>query len=329
MSNNKYTFAIIVLLCCGIFFLAPTFAAENRGKAAPDSLLPEEVKGKTVADYFVPGTGKQAGVITSTKGHVVVLHKDTGEAYFAAEGDTVFDQDVFFTLKGAMCRLKFFNADVISMAENTKISIDEMVADRKKKEKKSLVSIFRGKAMFFVVKLFKFRKTSATVNTPTAVCGVRGTKFAIEITQEASSSAQAVPVYLADLGTTASDAGPGFLLAAAETVTVTNFYVLDGTIVLETSDGRTFTLEKGESAWVDEQGNTWSGPTDPEKIEALLNAFGATGTTGGGGDGGDGGDTGDGGGNDEGETGDINQLNLMLDADEGLFEIIPPESHST
>jgi hypothetical protein len=66
---------------------------------------------------------------------VVVLHKDTGEAYFAAEGDTVFNQDVFFTLRSSLCRLKFFNADVISMAENTKISIDDMVADRKKRRR--------------------------------------------------------------------------------------------------------------------------------------------------------------------------------------------------
>jgi hypothetical protein len=61
------------------------------------------------------------------------------------------------------------------------------------------VSIFRGKAMFFVVKLFKFRKTAASVNTPTAVCGVRGTKFGVEVTQEGSKSARAIPVYLADL----------------------------------------------------------------------------------------------------------------------------------
>ena len=122
MINNKSILTtLVLLLCCGMLSPAPAPAAEaNRGNAVPSAFLPEELKDTAVKDHFLPATGKQAGTITSMKGHVVVLHKDTGEAYFAAEGDTVFNQDVFFTLRGSLCRLKFFNADVISMAENTK-----------------------------------------------------------------------------------------------------------------------------------------------------------------------------------------------------------------
>ena len=258
--------SVIVALAVG----APVWAQAERGLFVPDDLLPAELQGMAVKDFYVPAGGEEVGKISMVGGHLVVLHKDTGEAFFAQEGDGIFEQDLFFTLQDSKCRLNFNNADVISMAADTKISIDEMVDDRDKKEKKSLVSMLRGKAMFYVVKLFKYRKTSATVNTPTAVCGVRGTKFVITISKETKKSAQGIPVYLADLSRPAETASdlPVLYLAQAETGTVTTVVdVLEGVVVLTLPNGDTLTLHRGETGWVDSDGNSWSGPTEGDLQE--------------------------------------------------------------
>ncbi len=261
-------FVSIIIISTGGF---SAWAQEERGHFVPENLLPVELQGMAVKDYFVPTTSQEVGSISMMSGHLVVLHKDTGEAFFAQKGDAIFEQDLFFTLQDSKCRLNFNNADIVSMAADTKISIDEMVDDRAQKEKKSLISMLRGKAMFYVVKLFKYRKTSATVNTPTAVCGVRGTKFIITITKETKKSAQGIPVYLADLSRPAETASdlPVLYLAAAETATVTKFDVIEGTVELTLPNGDKVILHWGESGWVDSDGNWWKGSTegDPQEGE--------------------------------------------------------------
>lgn len=67
------------------------------------------------------------------------------------------------------------------MGENSKVVIDEVSEDIGLKKKKAVYSMLKGKAMFYITRLFKYKYVSAIVKTPTAVAGVRGTKFGVEI----------------------------------------------------------------------------------------------------------------------------------------------------
>jgi len=291
MKHPVYRHILCVSLIITLFLAlgSQAWAQEERGMFVPDDLLPTELQGMAVKDYFVPADGEEVGTISMLEGNLVVLHKDTGEAYFPQEGDAIFEQDVFYTLRDSKCRLNFNNADVVSMAADTKISIDEMVDDRGNKEKKSMISMLRGRAMFYVVKLFKYRKASASVNTPTAVCGVRGTKFGVEVVEKDTKSANGIPVYLADLSQPAETASdlPVFLLAQAGSgVTVTTVFVFEGSVVLNLSDGSTLTLTEDEWGRVDSAGNKSSGALTPEMQSLFEQLTGGTGDgTGGTGDG--------------------------------------------
>ena len=153
----------------------------DRGNAVPSEALPEELKALDVKDYYAASGDEPVGLIQTVTGHVVVLNGETGEAYFAAIDDAIFQQDALFTLEESRCRIKFSTEDVITMGEDTRIDIDELVDDRELQKKKSTISMLKGKAMFYVIPLFRYKDVSTTVKTPTAVCGVRGTKFGVEI----------------------------------------------------------------------------------------------------------------------------------------------------
>jgi hypothetical protein len=176
---------VVLLASTPLFFGFQTAFSQadtdSRGNAVSGEALPEELMDLDIEDYYIGSEAEPVGLIQTVTGHVVVLHADTNEAYFAAEGDAIFTQDVFFTLEESRCRVKLSTEDVITMAEDSQISIDEFVDDRDMEKKESTISMLKGKAMFYVVPLFRYKDTSTSVETPTAVCGVRGTKFGVGV----------------------------------------------------------------------------------------------------------------------------------------------------
>jgi len=173
----------LVILLSLILTSAGIHAAENRGMGVPPEALPDELKGLDIKDYFVPSSSKKVGVIHAMNegAHVVVIHRATKEAYFGKAGDIIHENDSLNTLDKSRCRIKFFDDDVVSMAANTEFSVESFEDQRKIGKKTSLFSMFKGKAMFYALRLFKYEKIKFTLKTPTAVAGVRGTKFAAGI----------------------------------------------------------------------------------------------------------------------------------------------------
>jgi len=172
-----------ILLLSLILASTSLHAAENRGAGVPSQALPEELKGLEIRDYFVPSPNKKVGVIhaLSEDGHVVVIHRATREAYFGKAGDPVHENDSINTLADSRCRIRFSNGDVVSMAANTEFSVESYQDQKKVGKKTSLFSMFKGKAMFYAMRLFKYKETRFRLKTPTAVVGVRGTKFGAHV----------------------------------------------------------------------------------------------------------------------------------------------------
>ncbi len=232
-----------------------------------------------------------AGSIQYATGHVVVLHTDTNRAYFAVAGDTVYQQDVFYTLKDSRCRIKFSTEDIITMGENGKVVADEIVDDQVAKKKSSIISMLKGKAMFYVVRLFKYKTVSASVKTPTAVMGVRGTKFGVEVRK--------VGEKVADL----SDDSFIYLAQNEPGNFETIIHGFDGEVEVNSpADGSTNTVGAGETLVVDNIGAGDVEPTDPNAANQFIqDTEGGSGGTGGT----EGADAGGGeGGGSTGDTGD-------------------------
>ena len=81
---------MIIFSLVGLFLISgPTLSiAEEpaeRGNAAPTDVLPDELKGMDVKDYFIELDAKHVGRVMKLEGSVVVLHKETNQAFFAAK----------------------------------------------------------------------------------------------------------------------------------------------------------------------------------------------------------------------------------------------------
>ena len=242
--------AISIFMCClfvlftGLILCGQAEAA-GRGKAASSALLPRELKNISVKDDFIPSSGKEAGVIRTVVGHVVVSRDNLRQAYFAAAGDKLYEKDVLFTLKKSRCRFKLHNEDTVTLGENARLGITSFADDRKSQEKRSAFDMARGKAMFFTMRLFKHKGSSMTVSTPTAVAGVRGTKFGVEVIELDEAPSAALPLLVAD----ASNTNSFRHLAQANPLppVKTNVYVYEGMVdVTSTATGETKTLQDGQ-----------------------------------------------------------------------------------
>ncbi|MDQ5984959.1 MAG: hypothetical protein CSYNP_00657 [Syntrophus sp. SKADARSKE-3] len=253
---------VFVFILCG-WIQNAVFAAENRGHAAPASILPNDLKKVAVKDYFIASNNREVGAIQTVIAHVIVARADLSQAYFAANGDKLYEKDVIFTLAGSKCRLKLHNDDVITLGDNTRLALKEVEGDRNTPQKKSTMSVARGKAMFYAIRLLKHKGLSMTVESPTAVVGVRGTKFGMEVSMEDDKAFGAMPLMLAD----ASEDWGRYLLAQANqprgiTTTVHGF---DGIVsVTSTVTGATSMVRAGQSLATTDRGIGRLMPTPPE-----------------------------------------------------------------
>ncbi|HUT71745.1 MAG TPA: FecR family protein [Desulfatiglandales bacterium] len=193
-SNLPISISIVILLT--LTLAIPGLPAQiDRGAAVPSEGIPEKLRGLDIKDYFIGSGLKRVGSIDALRGSVVVTHKATGEAYFGLAGDYLYKNDALETLPHSRCRIDLVTEDVISMAANTRLELDEVSFER---EKRSFLGMLKGKVMFYALRLFS-RKTNMQVRTPTAVCGVRGTKFAVHV-YKLQEEAAAGEVVLATLG---------------------------------------------------------------------------------------------------------------------------------
>jgi hypothetical protein len=271
---------IIVSILTGIFIVFGlnslfSFAAETaeRGNAVPQNVLPSDLKGVDVKDYYIKMDSKKIGKIIKTKGTLIVLHKDTGQAYFAAKGDSIYGNDTFYTLKGSRCRLGFVTGDIITMAGDTTISADEVVNDREGKKKKSVFSMAKGKAMFYVMRLFGYKNVDTSVKTRTAVMGVRGTKFGVEVVPGSDKMGQSKRIVIAD----SSKYGFEMMAEAGQqggSAGYSKLIVFAGRVFGLRTDGKLVELEAGETALFGEVETKVYGTTK-EDVEAFLKAVGA------------------------------------------------------
>ncbi|PKN68289.1 MAG: hypothetical protein CVU54_15525 [Deltaproteobacteria bacterium HGW-Deltaproteobacteria-12] len=235
----------LLLAAVFLFLLAGnSFAAAERGKGIAKSILPRELKNITISKDFLDSKEKEAAVIQAMEGTVVVERPEAKQAYFAAKGDKLFAKDVIYTLKKSRCKFQLITEDTVSQGENTRISIKEFLDDRENSSKSSLFGMIRGMAIFTTVHTSRYFRRSLQVETPTAVSGVRGSKFGLQVKAATGKSTAALPLLLAD-----NSANSFIYLAAIEkTDTVTVVHGMEGKVEIKsTKDNNIQFLNPGES----------------------------------------------------------------------------------
>ena len=211
--NSLLTGLCSVLLLAMFFAGAKVHAQVDRGAGVPFEILPEELKGLDIQNDFVPSSARKVGVIHALRGNVVVVHRTTGEAYFGREGDRVYENDSLTTLLDSSCRIRFFNEDVVTMAAKTAFSVDSYKDERDEGRKSSVFGMLKGKAMFYAMRLFRYKETKFRVRTPTVTVGVRGTKFGTHVYWVDEAKSEGAGIKVADrgqgIGPYLAQAGPG------------------------------------------------------------------------------------------------------------------------
>jgi hypothetical protein len=175
-STRPRIFCLFVVLTVLAAFFSPILGNAHAGG------LPPELENLRIKDGFIPSQSKKVGLIRLIKDgeKLVVVHRPKQEAYYAREGNAVYENDALYTLD-CRCRLEFEDKNVIIMAPETHLDIDEVSASFFAGKKKSLFGMTRGKAVIYALRLFGYREVQAVLKTPHAMIGVRGTKFGAEI----------------------------------------------------------------------------------------------------------------------------------------------------
>jgi len=232
-------------VCCAFLFLVFFDLQQHACRAADQPQgLPQELKGLAVQEEFVRAEGPDVGLITALagKGKLVVHHLKAQSAYYGQKGNPVFKEDALYTLKDARCRLEFKDKSVAMMAPESRLVIGEIVVSALKGEKSAWFELAKGKAIFYVLPLLGYRDSKLEVKTPTALVGVRGTKFGVEMTRRSLGGAE----------------------------DVSRIYVVEGLVeVTSLIDGKSQRLRKNEILEVDRRG-LGAVQYDPEKIKSFV-----------------------------------------------------------
>lgn len=111
----------------------------------------------------------EVGTIVALKG-TVLIHRDN-KSIFAQLKDKVLLQDTIETKDAARVKMLFSDDSILTLAENSKVTIKEYLYAVDDKKGKSIFNLMDGKLRSLV------GKTEFEVHTPTMIAAARGTYF--------------------------------------------------------------------------------------------------------------------------------------------------------
>lgn len=119
----------------------------------------------------------EIGGITEVIGGVDILRGGKLPAESAKMGDKINQGDVIRTKSGGKTQILFNDESVLTIAPDSRVAINEFVYKPEKNERQANIKIFNGLVHTLVNKVFKQERPDFTVETQTAVIGVRGTDY--------------------------------------------------------------------------------------------------------------------------------------------------------
>ncbi|CAA6604225.1 hypothetical protein MTBLM1_20347 [Rhodospirillaceae bacterium LM-1] len=176
--------------------------------------------------------GQSIGRADTLSGSVTVVHAD-GTKGVLNKGDAVFQGDVLQTPKGASVGLVFMDGTTLALGGNGRLVLDQMVYDASTHTGKSAFSLVQGTFSFVSGEIAKSAPDAASLKTPVATIGIRGTMVAGGYTPEAGLTT-------ALLSETGGSVGEITLTNAAGTVTnntangavhIGNFFTVPSNVV--------------------------------------------------------------------------------------------------
>jgi len=139
-------------------------------------LLPPDVK---IRPGYEEGKTPLVGNVQEVHGEVLVFHDGEKSAFRLKQDLPLYQGDTLVAMTRSRANIKLHDGSAFTLAPSSKMVIDKSVYNAEKEERSSFLKLMFGRARFFVAKLRG--RTDYRVGTPTAVCGVRGSDFALAV----------------------------------------------------------------------------------------------------------------------------------------------------
>jgi len=117
------------------------------------------------------------GRFTMVSGQVDLLKQGKLPAVAARVEDQVEPGDVIRTKSYSKAQVKFVDETVLTLAPESRLAVADFVYKPESRERRAVLRLFRGLAHALVSRVLQVQEPEFTVETMTAVIGVRGTDF--------------------------------------------------------------------------------------------------------------------------------------------------------
>jgi hypothetical protein len=197
-----------------------------------------------LAIFLHPASAQEVGTIAALEGSVEIGR--AGAWTPAGVGQAVEQGDELRTGTDARVRIVFQDDSVLTVTDNSHLTLDEQIFDPGAGEVKSLIGLLQGKVRALVGDYYKLPGAGYEIESPTAVAGVRGTEFVVtydpvtELTEVITISGIVSAHSLID------PTGPGVLVTVGEVTTIASGELpdeprkLDDTIFRQRLEGMDF-----------------------------------------------------------------------------------------
>ncbi|RPI78713.1 MAG: hypothetical protein EHM45_05585 [Desulfobacteraceae bacterium] len=174
--------------------------------------------GIILQDGFVEGKGPAIGMVQGEQGQVYVVHQGSYIAYVLKKDYPLYMGDLIVTDEQSRIQVGLQDQSVFSLAAYGKLTIDKCLYTPQEKDRSTRLSFFYGRARFIISPLAG-KDIHYEIKTPTALCKVHGSDFALAVTPNADAMTSFRPFSLGSLFSIseAHAAIPAFLLTTLVT----------------------------------------------------------------------------------------------------------------
>jgi hypothetical protein len=121
----------------------------------------------------------EIGKVVHVQGTAYIHRKDVAAPIAASVGAPVQLHDRITTDADSRLRIRLNDDSMISLGESGDLNLDNYEYDPDQKKRSALFGVKMGKVRVFANELSEFKQKDFRIQTPTAVCGVRGTLFLV------------------------------------------------------------------------------------------------------------------------------------------------------
>jgi gas vesicle protein len=160
---------------------------------------------------YQPGVGLFIGKVARVSGTVVIVHLNETSGYHVLQDMNVYRGDAILTGRSASVVIRLNDGSQISQGASSRIQLNQMMYSPKKHTRNAFIHMTSGKARFSVQKLKSYKNKRFRVKTVSALIGVRGSDFMIEVQPELTQVAAFENTELALIGLDMPDLPPVIL----------------------------------------------------------------------------------------------------------------------